>query len=157
MTHIEASRAEGWLVLLGPLLKLIFVFRQVGGSQVLLKKIEQKDFKNNYEKNKVIRSLTSQDHEYLSFFICRNPVEKLMSVYKYMVDMASADSESFLERPDFPKGGTPPTWERFIYLVANSSSKNYLGMMRPLVVGCGPCAYHYDAVIMMETYNQDTR
>ena len=129
----------------------------MGGSQVLLKKIEQNEFKNNSQKNKVIKSLRSPDHDYLSFFICRNPIEKMMSVYKYMVDMASADSESFIERPDFPKGGTPPTWEKFIYLVATSSSKNYLGMMRPLVAGCGPCAYHYDAVIMMETFDEDSR
>ena len=132
-------------------------FRQDGGSQVLLKKIEQNEFKINNEKNVVIRLIMAPEHEYLSFFVCRNPVEKLLSVYKYMVDMSRADSESFLERPDFPKGGTPPTWEKFIYLVATSTSNNYLGMMRPLVVGCGPCTYEYDAVIMMETYDQDSR
>ena len=123
----------------------------------MLKKIEENEYKGNKEKNKIIRSILAPEHDYLSFFVCRNPIEKLQSVYKYMVDMASADSDSFLERPDFPKGGTPPTWEKFIYLVATSTSTNYLGMMRPLVVGCGPCTYHYDAVIMMETYDQDTR
>ena len=80
----------------------------------MLKKIEQNEFKNNKEKNVVIRSIMALKHEYLSFFVCRNPVEKLLAVYKYMIDMSRADSESFLERPDFPKGGIPPTWEKFI-------------------------------------------
>ena len=123
----------------------------------MLKKIEENEYKGNKEKNKIIRSILAPEHDYLSFFVCRNPIEKLQSVYKYMVDMASADSDSFLERPDFPKGGTPPTWEKFIYLVATSISSNYLGMMGALVAGCGPYSYSYDAVIMIETYDQDTR
>ena len=121
-----------------------------------LKKIEQNEMTYE-EKNTLIHYLRLPEHDYLSFFICRNPVEKLLSVYKYMVDMANSDSKSFVERPDFPKGGEPPTWEKFIFLVATSTSNNYLGMMRPLMVGCGPCTYKYDAVIMMETYDQDTR
>ena len=123
----------------------------------MLKRLESKEFRNNEAKNVVINSIKPKDHDYLSFFVCRNPVEKLLSVYKYMVDMSKADSDSFLERPDFPKNGTPPIWEEFIHLVVNSTSRNYLGMMRPMVTGCGPCTYNYDAVIMMETYDQDTR
>ena len=36
------------------------------------------------EIEEIIRSLKNAEHEYPSFFVCRNPVEKLVSVYKYM-------------------------------------------------------------------------
>ena len=47
-----------------------------------LEEIEQKAYTRE-QKVTIIRSLKT-DHEYLSFFVCRNPVEKLVSVYKYM-------------------------------------------------------------------------
>ena len=48
-----------------------------------LEEIEQKAYTRE-QKVEVLRSLKSADHEYLSFFVCRNPIEKLVSVYKYM-------------------------------------------------------------------------
>ena len=74
-----------------------------------------------------------------------------------MVDMSRSDSETFIERPDFPRGKPPPSFYEFVSLVAKSTASNYLGMMRPLAVGCGPCTFNFDAVIHMETYDEDTR
>ena len=48
-----------------------------------LEEIEEKAYTRE-QKVEIIRSLKYEDHEYLSFFVCRNPVEKLVSVYKYM-------------------------------------------------------------------------
>ena len=33
------------------------------------------------EKLKVIEQLKTKDHEYMSFFVCRNPIEKLLSAF----------------------------------------------------------------------------
>ena len=48
-----------------------------------LEEIEEKAYTRE-QKVEIIRSLKNVEHEYLSFFVCRNPVEKLVSVYKYM-------------------------------------------------------------------------
>lgn len=118
-----------------------------------------------------IQSLRRPDHAFLSFLVCRNPVEKLLSVYRYMVDMAASDSQTFRERPDFPRGGPAPSWDQFVSLVAaryshhcskpryfsSSDSDNYLGLMRTLAAGCDPCSFHYDAVVRMESYEEDSR
>ena len=34
----------------------------------------------------IIKTLESEDHDYLSIAVCRNPVEKLLSVYHVMQD-----------------------------------------------------------------------
>ena len=33
------------------------------------------------DKTKIIQSLTDKDHDYMSFFVCRNPIEKLLSIF----------------------------------------------------------------------------
>ena len=35
-------------------------------------------------KERAVASLRTRDHEYLAFFVCRNPVSRLLSVYNYM-------------------------------------------------------------------------
>ena len=37
------------------------------------------------------------------------------------------------------------------------SEDNYLGLTRPLYLTCNLCKNQYDAVIMMETYTEDSR
>ena len=51
-----------------------------------LEEIEEKAYARE-DKVEVIKSLKFTHHEYLSFFVCRNPIEKLLSVYKYMKDL----------------------------------------------------------------------
>ena len=36
------------------------------------------------EKNNVMETFRNKTHEYLTFFVCRNPISKLLSVYNYM-------------------------------------------------------------------------
>ena len=52
--------------------------------------------------------------------------------------------------------------ERFLSMVntiARSvvSEDNYLGLTRPLYLTCNLCKNQYDAIIMMETYTEDSR
>merc|ERR1711892_211765 len=110
-----------------------------------LEEIEQKAYTRE-QKVEVLRSLKNPDHEYLSFFVCRNPIEKLVSVYKYMKVLKN--------RPDFGEG-SHPTWEKYIRAVV--SEDNYLGLTRPLYLTCNLCKNQYDAIIMMETYTEDSR
>ena len=39
------------------------------------------------EKLDIIDSVRAEQHEYTAFFVCRNPVEKLLSVYHYLMDL----------------------------------------------------------------------
>ena len=39
------------------------------------------------KKTQIVESLLQPKHEFLAFFVCRDPLEKLMSVYKYLMDM----------------------------------------------------------------------
>ena len=40
---------------------------------------------SQWRKFQLIRTLLRPEHEYLSFIVCRNPVEKLLSVYNFML------------------------------------------------------------------------
>jgi len=110
-----------------------------------LEEIEQKAYTRE-QKVEVLKSLKSPSHEYLSFFVCRNPIEKLVSVYNYMKVLKN--------RPDFGEG-RHPSWEKYIRSVV--SEDNYLGLTRPLYLTCNLCKNQYDAIIMMETYTEDSR
>ena len=48
-----------------------------------LAKLESQSF-NLEEKEAVIASFRQRNHLYLTFFVCRNPIERLISVYNYM-------------------------------------------------------------------------
>ena len=39
------------------------------------------------EKQEILQSIQNPEHDYLAFFVCRNPVEKLLSVYTYLMDL----------------------------------------------------------------------
>ena len=59
------------------------------GTQLKLRKLEKKHFSVT-KKTQIIESLLHQNHEFLAFFVCRDPLEKLLSVYKYLIDMRVA-------------------------------------------------------------------
>ena len=42
------------------------------------------------QKQKIINSLRNCEHEYFSFFVCRNPVAKLISIYNYQKTRSSS-------------------------------------------------------------------
>ena len=47
-----------------------------------LKEEIEKSILNSEDKQKMLESLKNEDHEYMSFFVCRNPVEKLLSIFE---------------------------------------------------------------------------
>ena len=56
------------------------------GYQVKLKELQQKWFSPKAKSN-IVNSLNSGDHRNLAFFVCRNPLERLKSLYNYFLDM----------------------------------------------------------------------
>ena len=63
-------------------------------------------------KERAVGSLRARDHEYLAFFVCRNPVSRLLSVYNYMKILRSShensthqqDNSQPQEQTGFPEG-----------------------------------------------------
>jgi len=135
------------------LIKMTANQQDVNGTQVAFQKVESKIF-TPAEKRSVVRSLETPGHEFLSLVVCRNPVEKLLSVYKVMLDPKAVDPEDFPSRREFVK---PRSWSEFLTRVAAAQEENYLGLLRPLHRGCDPCTYHYDVPVMMETFDRDIR
>ena len=52
---------------------------------------------------------------------------------------------------------TNRTWPEFLELVAASRDPNYLGLLLPLHLRCAPCTFSYDAILNMDTFEQDVR
>ena len=59
--------------------------RRTVKTQVYLRRLEGKAYSRE-TKEAVIRALREKQHNYTSFFVCRNPVEKFLSVYNYLMD-----------------------------------------------------------------------
>ena len=79
-------------------------------------------------------------HKFVSFFVCRNPVDKLLSIYNFNVfrrfvfllhnyhnyhnhnyhhhyhNSSTVKGASHLE--GFPAGGPPPSWDEWIHSLA---------------------------------------
>ena len=51
-----------------------------------LRSLERKQFSEKQKLN-IIQYLQYREHEYTAFFVCRNPIEKLLSVYYYLMDL----------------------------------------------------------------------
>ena len=138
-----------------PSLSVIVIFcRQSGGSQTRLRTLEKLRKVSARKKVDAINSLKSENHKYLSFFVCRNPVEKLLSVYNFMLYQTRIKKKIFEK---FPRKN-PPTWEQYIHLVAmRDPARDLNGLSGGVVEKCSPCHYHFDAVIKMESFNKDSR
>ena len=68
--------------------------RDAVGMQMTLRKLERARISEK-QKLEIIWSVQAEKHEYLSFFVCRNPIEKLLSVYHYLMDLRVRVSLSF--------------------------------------------------------------
>ena len=137
-----------------PLFFIIFYCRQSGGSQNRLRFLEKMRKVTARRKLDAIKSLKSENHKYLSFFVCRNPVEKLLSVYNFMLYQTRIKKKIFEK---FPRKN-PPTWEQYIHLVATRDrARDLNGLSGGVVEKCSPCHYNFDAVIKMESFNKDSR
>ena len=57
-------------------------------------------------KERAVASLRARDHEYLAFFVCRNPVSRLLSVYNYMKILRSSHEGSHQQYSSQPQEQT---------------------------------------------------
>ena len=133
-------------------LKALTVFqycRKIGGSQIRLRQLEGKAF-SPQRKLAAINSLRSPDHEFLSFFVCRNPVEKLLSVYNFLLYQTQENGKIFAK---FPRKN-PPSWSEYIAKVGAGQTD---GLSDSVFTKCSPCTHHFDAVIKMESFDEDSR
>ena len=51
----------------------------------MLRDLERRAYQHK-DKAEIISSLEEVKHNYTAFFVCRNPVDKLLSVYNYLMD-----------------------------------------------------------------------
>ena len=112
----------------------LFHFRKVGGSQIKLRKLEGRAISPS-EQLEAINSLKSTDHDFLSFFVCRNPVEKLLSVYNYLLYQTQQNGKIFGK---FPRQN-PPSWEEYIGRVG---AGQHDGLSDSVFEKCSPCTFH---------------
>jgi hypothetical protein len=81
-------------------------------------------------------------------------VEKLLSVYNFMLYQTRTKKKDFAK---FTRKN-PPSWEKYIRMVGERvSAKDLNGLSEGVFGKCSPCSYHYDAVLKMETFNEDSR
>ena len=108
-----------------------------------------------------IKSLTDPDHKYISFLVCRDPIEKLLSVYNFMKYQVLENERNQQKKspPEwqkyFPRHNIP-SWKKFLEKLSTGFT-GYDGLTDSLVNKCSPCHYHYRAVIKMETFEEDSK
>ena len=78
------------------------------GYQVKLRELQTK---LGVKKDTILKSLENESHEYFAFFVCRNPIEKLKSLYSYSLDLNR-----------FKRGETPQSFRDFIVQVFRTNS-----------------------------------
>ena len=136
------------------------VFSQYAGSQSMSRQFERKKL-SRAEKFSAINSLLEPDHPYIAFLVCRNPVEKLLSVYNFMRYQVLENEKNMKKKnpPDWQKyfpRSNPPSWKTFLEKLSQGFTK-WDGLTDSLVNKCSPCRYHYGAVIYMETFEEDSK
>ena len=86
----------------------------------------------------ILRSLEEADHEYFAFFVCRNPIERLKSLYSYSLDLGR-----------FKKGQKPKNLKDFIMKVFAEKSQfgKYCLPMFSLLTA--PCRLQPDVLALL--------
>lgn len=114
------------------------------GFQVKLAEVQNRLYRKS-ERIRILKSLNKQNHEYLAFFVCRNPIERLKSLYSYSLDLGR-----------FKKGKRPKNFKDFIMKIFTNNSEPIINY-NPMYSFCSPCTRHYDSVIKMETFSTDAK
>ena len=70
-----------------------------------------------------------------------------------ILNLKVVDPEKYPGRSDFLASRT---WEEYLDLIAKNDL-NYLGLPYPFHLRCEPCRYDYDAIIRMETFEEDIK
>ena len=99
------------------------------GYQVKLRELQTK-LGVKKKKNTILKSLKNESHEYFAFFVCRNPIEKLKSLYSYSLDLNR-----------FKKGEKPQNFRDFIVQVFRTHSKFSFNSMFSLCCCTAACVY----------------
>ena len=81
------------------------------GFQVKLAEVQNRLYRKS-ERIRILKSLNKQNHEYLAFFVCRNPIERLKSLYSYSLDLGR-----------FKKGKRPKNFKDFIMKIFTNNSE----------------------------------
>ena len=141
-------------------LLVLYNFSQNGGSQSMSRQFERQKLAGG-EKFRAIKSLADPDHNYVSFIVCRDPIEKLLSVYNFMKFQVLENERNQKKKnpPEWQKyfsSRNIPTWKTFLWKLSNGFT-GYDGLTDSLVNKCSPCHYHYRAVIKMETFEEDSK
>ena len=79
--------------------------------QVKLAELQNKVYGKS-ERIRILKSLNKQNHEYLAFFVCRNPIDRLKSLYSYSLDLGR-----------FKKGKKPKNFKDFIAKLSTNNSQ----------------------------------
>ena len=140
-------------------------FSKYSGSQGMSRQFERERISRSM-KFAAIKSLREPDHHYISLFVCRNPVEKLLSVYNFMRYQVLENEKNMMRKnmrnknpPDWQKyfpRNSPPSWEEFLTKIA-SGFTGFDGLTDSLYNKCSPCHYYYNAVIYMESFEEDSK
>ena len=86
----------------------------------------------------ILRSLEEAEHEYFAFFVCRNPVERLKSLYSYSLDLGR-----------FKKGQKPKNLKDFIMKVFAEKSQFGKYSLPMFAVLTAPCRLQPDVLALL--------
>jgi hypothetical protein len=81
--------------------------RKTQKTQLYLRKLEAKAY-SRQEKEAVVRALEDDRHNFTSFLVCRDPVEKFLSVYSYLMDARVGEPACCSSGAAWPGPGQPP-------------------------------------------------
>jgi len=104
------------------------------------------------EKESVVLGSSAPGGRYFSFLVCRNPLAKLRSVYRFSLYRSGVRGSSL---PGFPPSLPPPSWEAWLGMLARREIRP--GLDSPLSSSCQPCQHSWDAVVKMETFDTDSK
>ena len=86
----------------------------------------------------ILRSLEEAEHEYFAFFVCRNPIERLKSLYSYSLDLGR-----------FKKGQKPKNLKDFIMKVFAEKSQFGKYCLPLFALLTAPCRLQPDVLALL--------
>ena len=125
---------------------LYYIYSKNGGSQSMSRRFERQKLAAG-EKFGAIKSLADPDHKYVSFIVCRDPIEKLLSVYNFMKYQVLENERNQKKKnpPEWQKyfsSRNIPSWKMFLFKLSKGFT-GYDGLTDSLINKCSPCHYHY--------------
>ena len=128
------------------ILQIYYIYSQNGGSQSMSRRFERQKLAAG-EKFGAIKSLADPDHKYVSFIVCRDPIEKLLSVYNFMKYQVLENERNQKKKnpPEWQKyfsSRNIPSWKMFLFKLSKGFT-GYDGLTDSLINKCSPCHYHY--------------